>query len=490
MLDRKKILDMLEKFPIPQNMLQRGMVGLQSFIKPIEIVLTQRKIPDFGWSDSQIRFFLDFLANLDSSNDPDVIRIGEREARISTPLLYELTAGFMHGVGRSGNLKGAQPKAVGGSLLNSLSDTFALYILKKCGLKSIKGAIVVPMSTGMTIMLVIRGIMRQFTDLKKKTDIIFPRMDHTSPLKAIELAGLECTTIESIYGEELLHHSQILKQNTSGTDFMDFINTHGVDGVYVPIQDIKDAITDSTFGILSTTSFFPPRAPDQITEIAKLAKEYNIAHIVNNGYGVQSPTFMNMIQTAMMEGRVDAIIQSTDKNFLTPIGGAIMASPNPDIIKKTAESYAGRANAAPIVHFVVSMLSMGIKGYSAELVKQKENRSLLEIELKKLAENIKEQVLNVKNPVACIMTLKHLTEHQISSLGGYLYNLRVTGPRVVNPKVGHFGASIQNYPYPYIVMNAAIGARKKDIQVAVAKLGIAYDQVQNKITQEMKNKYI
>ncbi len=480
MLDRKKILEMLEKFPIPKNMIQRGMVGLQSFVKPIDIVLTQRKPPEIGWSDKQIKFFLEVLANLDSNHDLEAMRIGEREARISTPLLYDYTAGFIHGVGRSGNLKAPQPKAVGGSILNSLSDSFALHILKKTGLKSLKGAMVVPMGTGMSLMLALKGIMHQFEELRKKTELVFPRMDHKSPIKAVELAGLENITVESMYGNSILKNYQSLKRNKRITDYMDFIETHGSDAVYVPVQQIKQEINDKTFGILSTTSFFPPRAPDDIVEIAQLAKELKVAHVVNNGYGVQSKAFMNMIEKAMKEGRVDAIVQSTDKNFLTPVGGAVIASPDKEIIKNTSEVYAGRANSAPILHFVISMLSMGMTGFKAELENQIENRKLLEHELGKLAKELNETVLDAHNPVACMMTLNHLTEKQLTSLGGILYNLRVTGPRVVDPKTTNFGPSCKDYPYSYIVINAAIGARKEDIVGAISKLHSAYQKVQTK----------
>jgi O-phospho-L-seryl-tRNASec:L-selenocysteinyl-tRNA synthase len=480
MLDRKKLLEMLNKFPVPNNMIQRGMVGFNSFIKPMEIVITQRKPPQKGWNDNQIRFFLEILANLDSNHDPESLQIGEREARISTPLLYEYTAGFIHGVGRSGNLKAAQPKAVGGSILNSLSDSFALYALKKTGLKSLKSAMVVPMGTGMSLMLAIRGIMHKNDELKKKTQLVFPRMDHKSPIKAIELTGLEKITIEGTYGKHLLQNYSMLKRNERTAQHMKFIEKHGSDAVFVPINQIKESISKKTFGILSTTSFFPPRAPDDIVEIAKLAKDLNIAHIINNGYGVQSILLMRMIERAMKEGRVDVVVQSTDKNFLTPVGGAIIGSPDKNLIKNISEIYAGRASSAPILHFVVSILSMGMDGFHRKIELQSENRKILEQELKKTAMSLNETVLEVHNPVACMMTLQNLSEKQIASLGGFLYNLRVTGPRVVNPKSTSFGASIDEYPYPYVVMNAAIGAKKEDIIGAVVKLKTAYDQVRQK----------
>ncbi len=49
-----------------------------------------------------------------------------------------------------------------------------------------------------------------------------------------------------------------------------------------------------------------------------------------------------------------------------------------------------------------------------------------------------------------------------------LYNARVTGPRAV--KKGEYGSSTDSYPHCYIVMNAAIGVRKEDVETATTKL--------------------
>lgn len=38
--------------------------------------------------------------------------------------------------------------------------------------------------------------------------------------------------------------------------------------------------------ILSTTSCFAPRVPDNIEKIAEIAKNYNIFHVINNAYGI------------------------------------------------------------------------------------------------------------------------------------------------------------------------------------------------------------
>ena len=125
----------------------------------------------------------------------------------------------------------------------------------------------------------------------------------------------------------------------------------------------------------------------------------------------------------------------------------------------------------------LSMLSIGINGYNDLIEKQQQNRKLLEEELRKIAKDLNERVLDVMNPVAVALSLQNLKAEQLSALGGALYNLRVTGPRVFNPNEKSFGTCCENYPTPYIVMNAAIGSTEKDITSAVARFSKAYNQI-------------
>jgi O-phospho-L-seryl-tRNASec:L-selenocysteinyl-tRNA synthase len=50
--------------------------------------------------------------------------------------------------------------------------------------------------------------------------------------------------------------------------------------------------------VLSTTSCFAPRASDSLEQIAVLCSRYNIPHLVNNAYGLQSARLMHLIQEA------------------------------------------------------------------------------------------------------------------------------------------------------------------------------------------------
>ena len=375
---------------------------------------------------------------MDTDKDPISARIGEREARISCSLNELYSGGFNHGVGRSGDLTAPQPKAPGASIMYRLANSLAYSALRKLGLPNIKGSFVAPLSTGMSIALSLSYSRK----IHGGSEVIYPRVDHKSPMKAVELIGGQLKIIE---GE-----------------------TEG-DAVVVPAEKIHESLTKNTFAVLSTTTFFPPREPDYIKEIAKICRDENIPHIVNNAYGVQSEEIMDLIKRAIDAGRVDAIIQSTDKNFLTPIGGSIIASPSTETLDGISKMYAGRADANPVLQFFISILKLGLKGYLRLREEQKKARKNLEKGVSEVADKFGERILKVFNPVACAMTVENI---DVKMLGGALYNLRVTGPRAV--KKGEFGSCMDEYPYSYITMNAAIGVREKDIDLAVERLEKAY----------------
>lgn len=455
MVDFSKVIENFKSTPIPQNMLNRGQLVLNNFLKPLQNLFEQKNVPQKAWSDDQIEFLLKTLSNMDTDKDDKASRVGEREARIASELHLKTSAGFCHGIGRSGFLTAPQPKAPGGSIMYELSNYLALNFLKKFGLPNIKKAIVVPLCTGMSLALCL-GALRPYWNsdqmLKKRT-ILVPQIDHNALLKAFDLVGVK---------------KKVVKGKIFG------------DSVRIPIEDIEASFDNDCFAIISLTSFFPPREHDNIKEISKFAKKNNLVHIVINAYGVQSPEWMKMIRIGIDSGRIDAIIQSTDKNILTPIGGAIIASPEEEIITKISQAYAGRASATPVVNFLISMLSMGIEGYQKLLIEQQNNRKLLEDRLQKVAEKRQEKILKVFNPVAVAMSLNNLKKDELFALGGALYNLRVTGPRVYNPEESTFGTCCANYTTPYIVLNAAIGAKSQDINSAVERFEKAYSQVVSK----------
>ncbi|MFX1340781.1 MAG: O-phosphoseryl-tRNA(Sec) selenium transferase [Promethearchaeota archaeon] len=451
MVNYSKIIDYFKQSQIPENMLNRGQLVLNNFLKPIKILFEQKNVPKEAWSDNQIEFLLTTLSNMDTDKDSQASRVGEREARIASKLQLKMSAGFCHGVGRSGFLTAPQPKAPGGSIMYEITNYLARNFLKNFGLPNIKKAIVVPLCTGMSLALSLGALKPELYFEKPK--IIVPQIDHRSILKAIGLMGFTPKIIEGkVFG----------------------------DAVRIPIEDIKASLDSECFSVISVTSFFPPREHDDIKEISKFANDNNLVHIIINAYGVQSSEWMKLIRSAIDAGRVDVIIQSTDKNFLTPVGGAVIASPYEEVITKISQSYAGRASAAPVVNFLISMLSLGISGYQCLIKQQQSNRKILEEKLKETAKKLNERVLEIFNPIAVAVSLENLKKEQLDTLGGALYNLRVTGPRVYysgKPDETVFGTCCKSYPTPYIVMNAAIGAKEEDILSAVERFEKAYKQV-------------
>ncbi|MHA1276012.1 MAG: O-phosphoseryl-tRNA(Sec) selenium transferase [Candidatus Helarchaeota archaeon] len=427
---------------ISANMVKKGQVILNSIFRPIKIFWEQRDIPKEGWSDETIEMCLKLFNWMDTDKDPKAARIGEREARLASPLQSKLSYGFNHGIGRSGEIVAPQPKAPGTSIVYQLTNQLALKALKKFGIPNLKSAIILPLSTGMSLGLTFAAIRKK----SPRSEVLCTRIDHTSPIKGIELVGLRPKIIES----------QLIG-----------------DAVQVDPDAIQEKIDDKTLGILSTTTFFPPREIDSIKEIAKIAQAHELFHVINNAYGVQSRTIMKKIQGAIDSGRVDAIVQSTDKNFLTPIGGSIVGSPTETFSNEVSKCYAGRATATPIIQFLAALLALGIDGYEKLRDAQEKNRAILGELLRELAEKHGERLLNVENPIACAMTLTHREPNQV---GGALYELRVTGPHAYT-KGGKWGACYDNYPNNYLCLNAAIGVVEADIRTAIERLEQVLKQV-------------
>ena len=93
---------------------------------------------------------------------------------------------------------------------------------------------------------------------------------------------------------------------------------------------------------------------DEILSLLFVSK----AHVINNAYGVQASACVHQIDLAMRIGRVDAVVQSLDKNFLVPVGGAIVCSTSSEIVDSVAKFYPGRASATPALDFFITMLQM------------------------------------------------------------------------------------------------------------------------------------
>ena len=433
-MDHDEIERILDK-TIPESIARRGRTTIDSLMAPIKDVLNRRVFPDKSMTDSQLELMVQILSSMDTDKDPEAARVGEREARIASPFIGTLSAGFNHGIGRSGQLNAPQPKAAGATLMQQITNTVALDAIRKLGLSNVKAGIVTPLSTGMTLALVLSALRRELHIQR----VLYPRIDHLSPKRGIALTGLKEVPVSTVIED---------------------------DAVRVDIGDLEKRISQTkSCAVLSTTTFFPPRESDPVKVIARLCADHDIPLIVNNAYGVQSQDTMAQLRSAIDAGRVDAVVQSSDKNFLAPVGGSIVVSPKPSVIEWTADTYAGRATAAPVVQTLSALLSLGLERYNDLQKQQVENHAILKERLQGFADSHGQRVLAVKNSVAYAVTMNGL---DVRGIGARLYNARVTGPRAI--EAGAFGSSVDDYPHSYIVMNAAIGVRREDVETATTKL--------------------
>mmetsp|Transcript_5815 Transcript_5815/g.10361 ORF Transcript_5815/g.10361 Transcript_5815/m.10361 type:complete len:261 (-) Transcript_5815:792-1574(-) len=244
-------------------------------------------------------------------------------------------------------------------------------------------------------------------------------------------------------------------------------------------QVLSSMDLESVLCVFTTTSCFAPRQPDPVVDVALICKELSIPHVINNAYGVQCSKLTHMVSQAAREGRVDAVIQSCDKNFCVPVGGAIVASNSKEFIKKISEVYPGRASAAVVLDMLITLLGLGEAGWREMLRSRKEAGTVFEESLRTLATKYGERVIKVpKNTISFGLSLSCLGD-KATELGAHLYTRRVSGGRVTSPSPSKqvfgypfacYGSSTEAYPVPYIAVACALGLTVGEVALFTERL--------------------
>ena len=474
---------------ISQTYIKQGSQALSRRRKLIKTLLSQRRLPDVGWDDATIELFLQEAALMDSNNFLDVLGMGEREGRVASDLVARRHHRLAHGIGRSGEVTAEQPKAAGSSLLAKLTNYVVSDALHVAGIEDIGPCITLPMATGMTLTTLLLAVRPTRPHAKY---VIWPRIDQKTCLKCIVAAGYEPIVVEmKREGDELRTDMGALAATIERCS--------------------NNGITDSIACILSTTSCFAPRGPDDVVGIAKLCAEdrHNIPHIINNAYGVQSRSLCSLITSAWRKGRVDAVVQSTDKNFMVPVGGAVVVGykQRPDLVHALNEIYPGRASISPILDVLITLLHWGVRGWKKELEGRERVKERLTEGLVRCAQALGERVLSTPgNSISMAMTLDRLemaarnsrsSSRQVSSsstavtfLGSMLFARGVSGARVIashaaspTPKevagirFQGYGASCEDYPHSYITAAAALGGSVDQVEEFIERLTKCYREI-------------
>ncbi|KAI8926258.1 sec tRNA synthase [Entophlyctis helioformis] len=465
----------------------------QNYAKKVALVrhvLSQRRMPETGWTDEEIQAVLAELASMDSNNYQGSVGVGEREGRIFSSLVAARHLYLSHGVGRSGDIAEVQPKAPGSSLIHRICNALALDALRLAGASKTlaSAALVLPVATGMTASLVFAALRQQRPTAKY---IIWPRIDQKSCLKCMATSGFVPVVIE---------------------------NRLDGDSIVTDLDAIKTAITDlgpaSVLCVFSTTSCFAPRVPSDVCGIAAICAALDVPHVVNNAYGVQSARIMSMLSAtvggrktpAKRQGRIDAFIQSTDKNFMVPVGGCVVAGPNSSLIDAVGQVYPGRASMAPILDLMITLLAMGSTTWAKLLKTRRENYVYFK---ERMTEWCLERGLRIldtpANDISMAIALPDLAgdgAHSARSsgwtkFGSMLFHRFVSGARVVQvqpsgPKktiqgieFANYGSHIDNYPHSYFNVAAAIGMERTEIDVFIERLTAAWSKFLARPTDAM-----
>jgi O-phosphoseryl-tRNA(Sec) selenium transferase len=103
----------------------------------------------------------------------------------------------------------------------------------------------------------------------------------------------------------------------------------------------------------------------QVKAVARLCSAFEVPHVINNAYGVQSQKLCKQVTAACLAGRVDVVIQSTDKNFMVPVGGAVVAATAswPEVMCRMTEGYPGRASVCTHLDMATTLLYLGRSGW-------------------------------------------------------------------------------------------------------------------------------
>ena len=345
--------------------------SLRSCSNEVKEMINHRQIPKEPWEHITIKIFLAQIAAMDSNNFKDSCGVGEREGRIFSNFVRERNHSLGHGIGRSGDVNAIQPKAIGSSLVVQLTKYLVLHAFKIMGLNCIKDALVLPLATGMAITLALLTLKSQNPTWEY---VIFSRIDQKTCLKAILTANLIPIVIDPIEdGDELVTDTESIEKS--------LIENEG-----------------KILCVYCTTSWFAPRGYDKIVDVAKLCTKYNVAHFINNAYGLQCSKICNEINLAHKNGRVDVLVSSTDKNFMVPVGGSIVYGWNKKgIIEKINKNYPGRASNSAVIDLFLTFVEMGQDKLKELLKERKENFKYLFSKLEEVLSKYGERVLISKH---------------------------------------------------------------------------------------------
>ena len=289
--------------------------------------------------------------------------------------------------------------------------------------------------------------------------MIWPRIDQKTCFKSILTANLVPIVIEPI-----IQSNYELSTNLEEIERQILLLGH-----------------ENVLCVFSTTSCFAPRAYDDIVDISKLCKNYNLFHVVNNAYGIYCGRIVDMLNQSVKVGNIDIIVSSTDKNFMVPVGGALIYSSNSGMIEKIKNNYPGRASLSSLIDLFITLLEMGKKKFRFLIQDRKQKFTQLKEAMIKLSEGFNERILtNNNNKISICMSLVNICKNakdkkDITYLGSLFYKRQVSGIKIIAPSptlkwngynFNNYGSHCQDFPIlPYCAFACAIGISEEEVKL-------------------------
>uniref|UniRef100_A0A3Q0KRT8 O-phosphoseryl-tRNA(Sec) selenium transferase n=1 Tax=Schistosoma mansoni TaxID=6183 RepID=A0A3Q0KRT8_SCHMA len=490
--------------------------------KKLAVVLDQGQLPDVGFSEAEIEALFLQISSFDSNNWENSVGVGEREGRVLVNFIRRRHYGFTHGIGRSGDIAAIQPKAPGSSLICRLTNQLLLDWLRKSGSPSTSVCFLVPMATGMSLTLCLLAMKRRRP--LRANFVLWSRIDQKSCFKCMLAAGLIPIPIELVSdasNDQLCSNLDALEVALKNPakylldHWPNAAKAYNIDDKF-----IENSTSDDIVCIFTTTNCFAPRVPDKLHAITKLCIKYGVSHLINNAYGVQSPRCMRTIESAgklIIEHNLNQsnsnnqpidllYVQSTDKNLMVPVGGAVIAGFCNDLVDFVAKLYPGRASGSPTLDTFATLLYLGNKGWNDLIQRQSICFKRLHDGLKQLSEKFNLRLLDTtSNPISLALSLENLLPktmtiqniernkivkddqrkeifHHLTQIGANLFTQGCSGVRVILPATMTNSTKLDVYEFdgfnshssisniPYINAASSIGQKQYEIDIFLKKL--------------------
>lgn len=111
-------------------------------------------------------------------------------------------------------------------------------------------------------------------------------------------------------------------------------------------------------------------------------------------------------------------MQSSDKNFMVPVGGAIISCPAPEMVSQISMLYPGRASISPILDLFITFLSMGEEGLQRMWKERQRLVVIMTEKLKCFAQRRGERIIeSPRNSISIGVTMDTLSIKKTISSG-------------------------------------------------------------------------